>query len=913
VPKGTPNLASGEKDNGPLAPEQSKHLLRTKLFVPAVRPNQITRARLSSLMDGGVDQALILVSAPAGYGKTTLVSNWLKEKNIPSAWLSLDDGDNDPVRFLQYLMIALESIVSGIEDNLSGMLQRIQPAEYENVINLLLNELASASAPFLLVLDDLHVLHSEGVLKMLLYLIEHKPPQMHLVILTRTDPPLPLARLRVRGQLLDIRADQLRFTEPEIAAFLNETMGLGLSVGDLSALEKRTEGWIASLQLAALSIQGSHDAHSFVSAFTGSHHYVMDYLVEEVLKVQPKNVGDFLLQTSILGRLSGPLCEAVVEPDLHDPINGQAMLESLEGMNLFTIPLDDDRQWYRYHHLFEDVLRKRLEHQSADLLPELHRRASAWYENNGFLSESIQQAIAADDQDRAAKLIEDNGCMLLISGEVATLLNWTRAIDFQAENRPWLAIQKAWALAITGDLAQIEPTLQGTEKLLAPLEPTVEVRTLQGTIAAARAHCANSQGDTQTAAKFARQALDLLPDCSSISQSIRSVTTSILGDASWINGDLEEARRAYTDAIRIGREAGNHNMVIIAESSLGDIFIEQGHLHKAADTYNHALQMAVRPDGQRSPLAGNLYLGLGRLAYERNELVEAGQYINQCIDLCRQWGDKDIQAIACAMLGRLEQALGRSKEAGEAIREAERLASEHRLSPGRYLQLLSELMRFWLVQGDPDKPLQRIEKWSLSETGEIPYKQELKYTLLLRTLLAKQDLQTALSLSERLENQAESTGRLGAVIETLVLQALTYQGMKDTDHALMALGKALSLAQPERYVRIFLDEGEAMTRLLCQAESRQVGSGYAAVLLTGIDKSSGMTHPSMQLLIDPLTSRELEVLNLIKAGSSNQDIARQLVISITTVKRHISNLYAKLGVESRTQAVAIARELNLFE
>jgi LuxR family maltose regulon positive regulatory protein len=913
VPKGTPNLASGEKEIDPLATEQNKNLLRTKLFVPAVRPNQITRARLSRLMDEGDDQALILVSAPAGYGKTTLVSSWLKEKNIPSAWLSLDDGDNDPVRFLQYLMIAIEPISSGIEANLFGLLHRIQPADYENVINLMLNDLASASAPFVLVLDDLHVLHSDGTLKMLLYIIEHKPPQMHLVILTRTDPPLPLARLRARGQLLDIRAELLRFTEPEIAAFLNETMELGLSAGDLSALEKRTEGWIASLQLAALSMQGSNDAHSFVSAFTGSHHYVMDYLVEEVLKVQPKNVGDFLLQTSILGRLSGPLCDAIVEPDLRNPINGQSMLESLEGMNLFTIPLDDDRQWYRYHHLFEDVLRKRLEHQSAQLLPELHRRASVWYEKNGFLSESIQQAIASGDQERAAKLIEDNGCMLLISGEVATLLNWTRAIDFQAENRPWLAVQKAWALAITGDLAQVEPTLQGPEELLAPLEPTVEVRTLKGTIAAARAHCANSQGDTQTAAKYARQALDLLPDCSSISQSIRSVTTSILGDASWINGNLEEARRAYTEAIQIGRNAGNLNMVIIAESNLGDILSEQGQLYKAADIYTHALQMAIRPDGQRSPLAGNLYLGLGKLAYERNELIEASNYFNQCIDLCKQWGDVDLQAIACAVLARLEQAMGHSKEAVAGIREAERLASEHQLSPGRYLKLLSELIRFWLVQGDLEESSQRIEKWALSDKGEIPYKQELKYTLLLRTLLAKKDYETAITLSKRLEKQAEPAGRMGTVIETQVLQALAYQGMKDTDHALSALGKALSLAEPERYVRIFLDEGEEMTRLLCQAESRQVGNGYAGMLLSGIDKSSGMTQPSMQLLVDPLTSRELEVLNLIKAGNSNQDIASQLVISITTVKRHISNIYAKLGVESRTQAVAIGKELKLFE
>ena len=301
---------------------------------------------------------LILVSAPAGYGKTTLVSSWLKEKKIPSAWLSLDGGDNDPIRFLQYLLAALVPIAPGIEDDAIGMLQGIQPAQFESVINLLANELASFSDPFVLVLDDFHVIHSEAVLKILSYLLEHLPPQMHLVILTRTDPPLPLSRLRVRDQLLDIRADQLRFTQDEIAAFLNDAMGLTLSANDLSAMEMRTEGWIAGLQLAALSMQGCKDIHGFVSAFTGSHHYVMDYLAEEVLKTQPKKVSTFLLQTSILDRLCGPLCEAVVDADTTGLVDGQAMLEALEEMNLFVIPLDDERHWYRYHHLFADVLTK---------------------------------------------------------------------------------------------------------------------------------------------------------------------------------------------------------------------------------------------------------------------------------------------------------------------------------------------------------------------------------------------------------------------------------------------------------------------------------------------------------------------------------------------------------------------------
>ena len=899
--------------NDRLLLEQSKHLLRTKFYVPPIRSKQVARPRLTDLITGGLDRSLILVSAPAGYGKTTLVSTWLKEKHIPFTWLSLDGGDNDPIRFLQYLLAALVPIAPGIEEDAFGMLQGIQPAQFESVINLVANELASFSDPFVLALDDFHVIHSDVVLKIISYLVDHLPPQMHLVLLSRTDPALPLSRLRVRNQLMDIRADQLRFTQDEIAVFLNDAMGLTLSTNDLSALELRTEGWIAGLQLAALSMQSCKDIHGFVSAFTGSHHYVMDYLAEEVLKNLPKQVSTFLLQTCILDRLSGPLCDAIVDANTAGSVDGQAMLQDLEEMNLFVIPLDDERHWYRYHHLFADVLRKRLEHQSPELLPELHRRASQWYEQNGFIAESIQQAITAGDQDRAAQLIEQNGCFLLMSGEVATMLDWTDSIEFQSESHPWLAIQKAWALALIGDLDRVEPTLQAPEKLLVPLEPTVEVRTMLGTIAAARAHCANTQGDTQSAAEYARQALDLLPDCSSIAQSIRSVSTSILGDASWLNGNLEEATHAYTEAIRIGREARNHHMVIIANSNIGDILAEQGQLYRAADIYSQTLQLAVRPDGQRSPLAGKLCSGLGRLAYEHDQLDEADQSLHACIDLCMQWGEVEHQAAAYAMLARLNLARGNSQAVKEMMRRAEQLTDEHPLPLGRSIQVQSDMARIWLARRDFEKLTQFIQKRGLKADDTITNQHEPEYVILLRTLIARDDHETALVISEHLLKQAEPSGRMGLVIETLILQALAFDGIKETGKALAALERAFTLAQPEGYIRSFLDEGEEMTRLLCQVRSRQIGSSYAAVLLARIGKTSGMTQPSMQLLVEPLTAREVEVLRFIQAGKSNQDIAEQLVISIPTVKRHISNIYAKLGVKSRTQAVSIGKELNLFE
>lgn len=436
---------------------------------------------------------------------------------------------------------------------------------------------------------------------------------------------------------------------------------------------------------------------------------------------------------------------------------------------------------------------------------------------------------------------------------------------------------------------------------------------MRGTIAAARAFCANSRGDTHSAAAYARKALEQLPDCSSISQSIRSVATSILGDTSWINGKLEDAVHAYTEAIHIGRDANNLHMVIIANSNLADVLIEQGQLHRAADLYAQSLQMAVRPDGQRSPLAGTVYAGLGRLAYEHNQLKDADQYIHQCIELCRKWGDDDLQSVAYAMLARRKQASGNVEQAREAMRIAEQLASKHPQSSRQSILVNSDLARVWLAQGNLERPTQLIRKSGLTIKNEILYQQEPEYIILLRVLLTQGDLEAALALSERLLQQSETAGRLGLVIEVLILRALIFQGKKETERALAAIEKALALAQPEGYVRVFLDEGEAMTRLLCQVQSRQVETGYAAELLSRIGKISGMTQPSMQLLIEPLTIREVEVLKFINAGCSNQEIAEKLVISIPTVKRHISNIYTKLEVKSRTQAIAIGKELKLFE
>ena len=909
--------------------EQREPLLWTKLFIPPIRPNRVTRPRLSEQVNNGLDKALILISAPAGYGKTTLISGWLHETEISSTWLSLDEDDNDPIRFLQYFITALQKIVPTIHLDLLGVLQDRQPASYKFLLNIIINEIAGRAIPFVLVLDDFHTIHAQPVLEILTHFLEYLPPQAHVVILSRTDPPLPLSRLRVRNQLIDIRADQLRFTQEEITIYLNEMMGLKLSTADIIALDERTEGWIAGLQLASIALQaaasqphistqGKDDVHGFVSAFTGSHYYIMDYLAEEVLRLQTESVRSFLLQSSILDRMCGSLCDDVLEADQTGSVNGQAMLEALEQMNLFIIPLDNERRWYRYHHLFADVLNRRLEQLYPHLLPDLHRRASRWYEHNGYTFDAIRHTLMAGDQDRAAQLVDQNGCLLLMRGEVINLLNWIEAVEPYSQTLPWIAIQKGWALCLTGQLDRAEWPLHAAEQLISCLEVTDNVRTMSGAVTAARAYRANIQGDTRLAADLARQALDYLPVSNDFSCTLRSVATSILGDSCWLEGNLVEAQRAYTDAVLISQSAGNIHMVIIANSNLADILMEQGQLHQADRIYSETLQMATLPDGQISPLAEKVYAGLSRISYEWNHLEDAAKYVQQCIELSRRWGSYESQAMGYVMLAGLELAQCNPEKAQGAMVAADQLISEYSFTPWRSNSLKSALARLWIAQGDLERASYLIQKSGIPVDdipgeGQIPYAQEPLYLTLLRLHQARGDFDAVLGLSLRLLQNLDETNRVGYVIEILVHRALAFQGKREMDHALAVLEKAFSLAQPEGFMRTFLDEGEPMAKLLYQARSHRIGTGYAAELLSAMGNAFGSNLPPAEFLIAPLTLRELEVLNLIETGCSNQEIAARLVISIPTVKRHISNIYAKLGASSRTQAVTRGKELNFFK
>jgi LuxR family transcriptional regulator, maltose regulon positive regulatory protein len=911
-------------------------LLSTKFNVPPSRQTIVFRSELMATLTKVGTHRLTLVLAPPGYGKTTLVSSWLRESNLPFTWLSLDEGDNDPIRFLEYFLTALHKVVPSIRLDFLDLLQGPQAASLESLMVLLINEAALAE-DFFLVMDDFHVLHSQLILDMLAYLLEHVPPSMHIVLLSRTDPPLPLSRIRARGQLLDIRAEQLRFSVGEITLFFDDVMGLKLSDPEVSAIETRTEGWVAGLQLAGLAMQslsrqGGNEPHSFISTFTGSHAYIMDYLTEEVLRHQPDKICSFLLQTSILERMCGPLCEAVVQPGMAEALDGHAILETLEQKHLFVIPLDDERHWYRYHHLFNEVLSRRLEAQFPRQILELHCRASKWYEQNGFIHEAIQHAMKSGDLDRTARLVEQHGCALLMGGEVVTLADWLRAIEPYIQVHPWLAMQKAWTLLFTGHPESAEKVIQVGEQLLSNHEQTDEVRTLRGSFAAARAHLANMHGKSHLAAEHAQRALGFLPESSDFSCSLRSVATSLFGDASWMQGKMVEAQQAYSEAVRIAQAAGNPHMVMMSNNSLADVLFERGQLHQAARIYTETLHLVDQVDGPNSNYAQNTHFGMGRVFYAWNRLDEAAASFEQCSRLSRQWGNINLQAACLVAAAQLERARGNLEMAQQAMIAAEELMKERPLSPTWLRWVEMGLARLWLDQGNIEKALfyvhntgiypNRLSWDSLSQhdiqlEDPILYGFEPVYLILLRLFLALSNPDAVLALCERLLPEAQTGERLKTVTEIYVLQALAFQSKKNLPLALAALERAVTLARPDQSRRVFLDEGERLGKLLYQLKAHSLGGEFLEELLSlinqHVDTQKSPALPIQNQLVEPLSARELDVLKCIAQGCSNQEIANQFVISPKTVKRHISNIYAKLEAKNRTQAVSLARALKLLD
>jgi LuxR family maltose regulon positive regulatory protein len=903
----------------------STPILDTKLRALPPRPNAVPRPSLIERLDDGLQSRLILVSAPAGFGKTTMVSEWVagcnrREPDVRPAWLSLDEGDSDSALFLAYLVAALRTVAADVGQGVLGMLQSPQPPPTETMLTALLNEITTLPYGLVLVLDDYHLVDSEPVDQALTFLLEHLPPQMHLVIVTREDPRLPLARWRARGQLTELRAADLRFTPSEAAEFLNRVMGLDLSAEDVTALESRTEGWIAGLQLAALSIQGRSDAASFIQTFSGSHRFVLDYLVEEVLQRQPQRVRSFLLQTAILDKLCGALCDAVTGQK-----HGKAMLELLERGNLFVVPLDEERQWYRYHHLFADVLHVHLLDQQPDQLPALQRRASEWYEENGSRSDAIRHALCSEDFGWAAELIERAGLMTEDGSQAATWLKWTRALpDEMIRSRPVLSAWYACALLGSGELEAAEARLKDAERRLEPgrgaqavVADEEQLRSLLATIAVVRAYNAQAVGDVPGTLKHAQRVFELLPEGDHFR---REQATGLVGMTYWASGDLQAADRVFAGYSTRMLAAGNIPDAMGTASVLADIRPPLGRLRAAVDTFTELLQVGVDRGGPLPPEAADLYRGLGELDLERGDLAAAARHLQTSEELGEQGERPTWRWRWCVARARLDQAEGDLEGALSLLDEAQRLFIRTPLPEVRPVPALKA--RIWAMQGRVAEASEWARERGLSVDDDLSYLREFEHVTLARVLIAQYEservdgaVHDAARLLERLLHAAEQGGRTGSVIEILAVQALAHQARGDTTLALAPLEHALSLAEPEGYVRVFVDEGAPMAGLLQEAVFRAIAPDSARRVLAAFPsvRPDG-ARPSEAQCEDRqlLSEREIEVLQHIAAGLTNREIAARLYLSLYTVKAHARSIYDKLDAHSRTQAVARARDLGIL-
>jgi LuxR family maltose regulon positive regulatory protein len=906
----------------PQSPEPLAFFLATKLHIPRPRPHLVLRSHLISQLEQGTERSLTLVSAPAGFGKTTLLAQWLTESGTPAAWVSLGPEDNDPTSFLSYLIAALQTLDAKLGTRALAMLRTPQPPSPEAVMSVLVNDLTSrGAADFALVLDDYHVITDENIQRGMTFLLEHLPPQLHLILSARADPPLPLARLRGQGQLTEVRTADLRFGTTEAGIFLQEVMGLDLETSAIAILERRTEGWIVGLQLAALSLRGRTDVSRFLAAFSGSHRFVLDYLSEEVLARQSASVQQFLLHTCLLERLSGPLCDAVTGQE-----GSQAMLETLERTNLFVVSLDDERRWYRYHHLFAEMLRNHLLQNLPALVPILHRRASDWYEQHDLPAEAVQHAQAIPDVERSARLIETIAFPLVFQGQISTVRGWMIALpETLVRARPLLCIQQASYLMFTGQLQAAEARLKDSERGIWEELPAEQDQLMLGYALTIRSGIANLAGETMKGVSLARQALKLLPE-TEVFVRMGALVTAV--HAFLVSGDVTpDSEREVTDADVLIRSTGNLLAVERSRTLQGRFYVLQGRLRQAATVYEQ-LQQTLPEQAALQTSFGSLFyhFALGDLLREWNDLEAAEQHLLQGMALVNEplTLEPFVSLLGYSALARLEQARGNSRAALSTLDTLAHVAQLRHFSPHLMTTGAAVRAQLELAQGNLAAALQWANKSELSsEDEDLQYPREGEYLALARVRIAqgRNDpqnplLQDVLHLLDRLQETAEANARMSSVLEILMLRALAYQVQGDRDVALTTLERVLMLAAPEGYLRLFVDEGKPMLALLRLAQARGMVTGYIATLLSAFGEHTRMNpafHAARSTsLVEPFTEREREVLQLLLEGESNREIARHLVISVNTVKKHVYNICGKLGVQSRARAIVRARTLNLL-
>ena len=891
-------------------------LLTTKLYLPPPRPQRVDRSRLRRRLTGGLDMGhrLTLVSAPAGFGKTTLLSAWAAEQTPPThaAWLSLDAGDNDPARALAYIVAALQTAQPEIGQGVQDALGAPQLPPLAALLTPLVNAVAALPSRLILVLDDYHVIERRPVHDALTFLLDHLP-NLHLVLSTRADPPLPLARLRARGQLTELRAQDLRFTPEEAAAFLNQIMGLALSPEDIAALETRTEGWIAGLQMAALSLQHQGDKHAFIAAFAGDDRYVADYLVEEVLRREPPAVQTFLLETAILDRLNADLCDAVTQRG-----NSQALLNRLANDNLFLVPLDHRRQWFRYHHLFADLLRQRLQERYPGRVPTLHRRACTWHRARSQYGAAVQHALSTQDLAYAADVVEAAAITTIGQGRLTTVQNWLDALPTAlVRQRSYLCVSRAWTLNLTRQIAAIEPCLQDAERALATEKDTAFASDLRGQIAAIRAYEAYRQNDVPLWIKRLRAAQEqLAPD----NLNVRTAVSLNLGRAYTFTGDLASAANAFREAQSLGQASDNKLAGLAATGLLALAHIAQGQLARATALCREALDRYQDQPGNPSPALCHVLTPLGLVHYERDERAPALAHLTEGVRLGDQIGYGVRGAAGRLATAALEWARRMPGDHNPPpLSEPVRAALDRMPADLPAVDLHAQRVRLWLAQGN----LALATRWAAAyQAGQAPPGPWPIYAdlALARVWAAQGEFQKALGRLQQIRQSAEAADCRGWLIQALTLKARLWASLGESERAMTALDHALTLAEPQGYVRTFVDEGAPLARLLYRAAQAQIHPDYSGRLLaafpTVLSLSKGKADAPSPApdapAIEPLSERESQVLQLIAQGLSNREIAAALHITAGTVKGHAHNIYGKLGVSGRIQAAAQARTLGLL-
>jgi LuxR family maltose regulon positive regulatory protein len=906
-------------------------LLATKIHLPPLHGNLVSRPHLIQRLNDGIakNRRLTLISAPAGYGKSTLLSEWASQVGIPIAWLSLEKAENVPARFWSYFFTALSTIPhlhqAGMGEAISQALQSPKLPPMEALLANLVNDFAKLEGRAILVLDDLHAITESQIHQDMVFLIEHLPRSasgLHLVVASRMDPPWPLARWRVREDLNELRPVDLRFSYEEAVEFLNRVLPLALSSKDIVALQNRTEGWIAGLQMAAVTIQGRiktqgpEGVSRYIETFTGSNRFILDYLIEEVISQQPEDINEFLYQTSILEQFTASLCDAVLER--HD---SQAILELVEQANLFLIPLDDERQWYRYHHLFAELLHKRLKETQPEHIIELHQRACNWYAENNFLSEAINHALDAGDIVRVNEFVSGNALAMVEHTELIDVLRHFEEItDHHFLSKPWLCIAYAWVKAYVDPSGGVDRILQQAEQGMIDVESALERQRLIGHLAAIRAYVAWVQGEADRALEFAHHALENLPEDD---WETRSNVLHTEGSALEYLDNLPGAVQSYQAAIFAGQRTGRSHQTYFAYTSLAFAYLLQGRLRHAFSLCQQILGLAEQ-SGQTSsslPVLSHAYANMSEVQFEWNEIESAIYNARNSVALAEKWKQAETLNFALHCLPKPLGAAGDLETAFSVTQRGLQFAG----NASNWFFRMSAYNEIWLnlLKGDitsADRRFQEVEPLvdeSLKKGGHFLV---TKVSL----LEAKGNYPAVLAAVEEVVDGLEQKGKYWTLTNLLPFQAVALQALGREEEALSVIGHCLALTAPEGNVRIYLERGIPMLKLLRIASSRGLETKYIDKLLPAFNLTSPSDAPGASILlktrsifqiaalIEPLSEREIQVLRLLDSSLTSEEISRELYVSVTTTRTHIRNIYSKLGVHGRIEALQKSRELGLI-